>query len=89
MSPDVSSRDIWYLRFDETIGIQDAQTADLSVASAALTLRNFNLRLKVRKAMKKLFAILALALLAACSNMPVSSQSGQVRHPDPFHSYID
>jgi uncharacterized lipoprotein YajG len=39
--------------------------------------------------MKKLFAILALALLAACSNMPVSSQSGQVRHPDPFHSYIN
>ena len=34
-------------------------------------------------------ATLALASLSACSNMPASGQSGQVEHPDPFHSYID
>ena len=39
--------------------------------------------------MKKLLCILAVALLGACSNMPTSSQPGQVQHPDPFHSYID
>jgi hypothetical protein len=43
VSLDVSWRDIWYSRFDETIVMQGAQTADLFVASAALTLRNFNL----------------------------------------------
>ena len=39
--------------------------------------------------MKKLLCVLAAALMAACSNMPTSSQYGQVQHPDPFHSYID
>ncbi len=39
--------------------------------------------------MKKLLCVLAATLLAACSNLPTSSQSAQVQHPDPFHSYID
>ncbi len=39
----------------------------------------------------RLLATLAIALLAACSNLPMSqtSQSGQVQHPDVFHSYVD
>ncbi len=39
--------------------------------------------------MKKLLCLLAVALVAACSSMPAGSQYGQVKHPDPFHSYID
>ena len=68
---------------------QHAQIADLPAACAVSVLRNFNPRLKARKAMKKLLCVLAAALMAACSNMPTSTQYGQVQHPDPFHSYID
>ncbi len=39
--------------------------------------------------MKKLLCLLAAALLAACGSMPTSSQFGPVKHPDPFHSYIN
>ncbi len=39
--------------------------------------------------MKTLLCVCAVALLAACSGMPPSSQHGEVRHPDAFHSYID
>ncbi len=39
--------------------------------------------------MKKLLCLLAAALVTACSNMPTSAQFGEVRHPDPFHSYIN
>ncbi len=41
--------------------------------------------------MKALASLLVILLLAACSNLPMSqsSQSGQVQHPDVFHSYID
>lgn len=81
--------DICYHQPDETIAAQHVQIADLPMASAVSVLRNLNLRLKARKAMKKLVCVMALALLAACSNLPTSSQVGQVQHPDPFHSYID
>ena len=41
--------------------------------------------------MKKCLIILAILSVAACSSMPMgqSSQTGQVEHPDVFHSYID
>lgn len=41
--------------------------------------------------MKALASLLVVLLLSACSNLPMSqsSQSGQVQHPDVFHSYID
>ncbi len=41
--------------------------------------------------MKKCLIILAIMSLAACSHMPMgqSSQTGQVEHPDVFHSYIN
>ncbi len=43
------------------------------------------------RALASLVAMLALALLTACSNLPMSqtSQSGQVQHPDVFNSYIN
>ena len=43
------------------------------------------------RALASLLAILVIASLAACSNLPMSSssQSGQVQHPDVFNSYID
>ncbi len=43
------------------------------------------------RAIAKLLALLSVALLAACSNLPMSqsSQSGQVQHPDVFNSYIN
>ncbi len=40
----------------------------------------------------RLFASLLIALLlTACGSLPMSrsAQSGQVQHPDVFHSYID
>lgn len=41
--------------------------------------------------MKKALLLLAAWSLAACSQMPTqpSSFSGQVQHPDVFHSYIN
>lgn len=39
--------------------------------------------------MKTLLSLIAAALLTACSGMPSDSPSGSVKHPDPFHSYID
>jgi len=41
--------------------------------------------------MRIVASLLAMALLAACSNLPMSqtAQSGQVRHPDVFNSYVD
>jgi uncharacterized lipoprotein YmbA len=39
--------------------------------------------------MKTLATLLAAALLAACGSMPTGAQFGEVRHPDPFHSYIN
>ncbi len=41
--------------------------------------------------MRALASLLAIALLAACSQMPTtaSNQSRPVEHPDVFHSYID
>lgn len=41
--------------------------------------------------MKKILIVLAILALAACSNLPMdrSSSTGQVQHPDAFHSYID
>ncbi len=43
------------------------------------------------RALASLLAMMVIALLAACSNLPMSqtSQSGQVQHPDVFHSYVD
>lgn len=43
------------------------------------------------RALARLLAILVIASLGACSNLPMSqtSQSGQVEHPDVFHSYVD
>jgi len=41
--------------------------------------------------MKNYLILLAIVLLTACGSMPMgqSSQTGQVQHPDAFHSYID
>ncbi|MEO0318832.1 MAG: hypothetical protein RL404_2509 [Pseudomonadota bacterium] len=41
--------------------------------------------------MKALASLLVIFLLSACSNLPMSpsAQSGQVQHPDAFHSYVD
>ena len=41
--------------------------------------------------MKKMFILLAILALTACSNFPAdrSSSTGQVQHPDAFHSYVD
>jgi hypothetical protein len=41
--------------------------------------------------MKLLATALLALLLTACSSFPNSStaQSGQVQHPDVFHSYVD
>lgn len=39
--------------------------------------------------MKILVTLLAAALLAACSSLPTGAQFGEVKHPDPFHSYIN
>ena len=41
--------------------------------------------------MKKILIVLAILALSACSNLPMdrSSSSGQVQHPDAFHSYVD
>ncbi len=43
------------------------------------------------KALASLLAMVVMILLSACSNLPMSqsSQSGQVQHPDVFHSYVD
>ena len=58
------------------------------------SLQTINHELNERKTMKalvRLLAALVIALLAACSNLPMgqSAQSGQVQHPDVFHSYVD
>ncbi len=58
------------------------------------SLQTINPELNERKTMRalaSLLAMLALALLAACGNLPMSqtSQSGQVQHPDVFNSYIN
>ena len=50
---------------------------------------NYQPFVKARKAMKKLVYLLAVALLAACGTMPTGAQFGEVKHPDPFHSYIN
>jgi hypothetical protein len=41
--------------------------------------------------MKTCLSLLAIVMLAACSNLPMhsSTQSGQVQHPDVFRSYQD
>ena len=40
--------------------------------------------------MRKILTVLALISMAACSNLPVDrTQTGQVNHPDVFHSSID
>lgn len=41
--------------------------------------------------MKNYLFILVVVLLTACSSMPMGkfSQTGQIEHPDAFHSYID
>lgn len=40
--------------------------------------------------MRKILTVLALISMAACSNLPVErTQTGSVKHPDPFHSYVD
>lgn len=43
------------------------------------------------RALASLLAMVTFALLAGCSNLPMSqsSQSGQVQHPDVFNSYIN
>ncbi len=81
---------------DETNAGGQIQTAGMPVAAAMPpgSLRIINHELNERKTMKalaRLLAALAIAMLAACSNLPMSqsAQSGQVQHPDVFHSYID
>jgi hypothetical protein len=40
--------------------------------------------------MKKMFIVLAILALTACSNFPADrSSTGQVQHPDAFHSYVN
>ena len=41
--------------------------------------------------MKKMLMVLAILALAACSNFPAdrSTSTGQVQHPDAFHSYVN
>ncbi len=41
--------------------------------------------------MKKCLMIVVMLALVACSNLPSdrSTQTGQVQHPDAFHSYIN
>lgn len=56
---------------------------------AAMNPRTVNPIVKARKAMKTLVTLLAAAVLAACGSMPTGAQFGEVKHPDPFHSYID
>ena len=43
------------------------------------------------RTLASLLAIAVIALLGACSHLPMSqtSQSGQVQHPDVFNSYVD
>lgn len=60
----------------------------------AISLPVINPELNERKTMRALASLLAMvafALLAGCSNLPMSqsSQSGQVQHPDVFNSYIN
>ena len=60
----------------------------------ASSLHMINRVLNERNLMRALASLLALWVitsLAACSNLPMgqTSQSGQVQHPDIFHSYID
>ena len=64
------------------------------LSEPAPSLRIINHALNERKPMRalaSLLAIAAIAVLGACSNLPMSSsaQSGQVQHPDVFHSYVD
>ena len=87
---------ICYQQWDETNVDGHVQTAGLPVAAKmpASSLRTINQVLNERnpmRALASLLAILVIASLAACSNLPMSSssQSGQVQHPDVFNSYID
>jgi uncharacterized lipoprotein YajG len=58
---------------------------------ASKRLRRLNQPLTKRKPMKTCLTLLAIVMLAACSNLPMTSSnaSGQVQHPDIFRSYQD